>query len=1131
MESLVDQKQMDWHEWSCHTNFSFLYGASHPEESIKRAISLGYKSLCITDYDGVYGLARAYRFWKKYKAESKDSKNFLKLHYGVEFHLRHDHDKPILEQDTLILVAKSHEGYRKICELSTLAHIHGKKHPRVAIEEILKHAESSLLCIQPMRGIWHGKDSEEIVIRLKHLKEAFGENFALSVHKVHLAGEDRLISTVGSYAQAFNLPVLQGQDSFFHTRERKLLCDIQFAIRKNQPVSELRDHLFANTERYLAPLAELKEKFASYAFFQQALLQGQHFAEGIQFCFSELSYSYPKEMIPEGRTTQSWLHEIVWKSANQMYANRVPEKIHGLIAKELVLVESLGFADYFLTVWDIVRWAREQKILCQGRGSAANSAICYVLGITSVDPSQFDLLFERFISAERGDPPDIDVDFEHERREEVIQYIYSRYGRNRAAMVANVIRFQRKGALRSVGKALGFQEEFLSELSKTLKMSRRHTREQTLQRFLGQKLEQQGETSGFFVQHEIAFENEESLVRVWQELAEELIGFPRHLGIHSGGFMIAEHHLNQLVGLEPATMQGRSIVQWDKEDIEALNFFKIDILALGMLSAVRGAFKFIEDCYDHKLSLAHVPQEDELTYRMIQKADTVGTFQIESRAQMSMLPRLRPKTFYDLVIEVAIIRPGPIQGGLINPYLRRRWGEDPVTYPHPSLEPILKRTLGVPIFQEQVMRIAMAVGGFSGGEADELRRMMGSWQIKGDLGPMMKKLALGMKRFGIAQKFIDQTLEQMQAFAHYGFPESHANSFAMIAYVSCWVKCHYPNAFFAALLNAQPMGFYSPHTLIQQAKRDGVEVLPVCVRRSEYWSTLEPIAAKKQQPGKVVPLHETSQAVLSSLQKQTLAEPAFKREKRCFAIRLGLHMVRELREDAAQSFVEKRKVANWGSLEDYLNGSQCFYKSDWTALARADAFAEFGISRRDMLWKLAGFSFRTFADDVEESLLWPEESREEKLGADFTSFQTSLTDHPVTIARESRWTYELSVQKLIDPIQMIELPRNRWVDVFGLVIVRQSPPTAKGMVFITLEDEHGSFNLVFTPQVYKRWATDIEAEAFLCVGGILQKQIGASSILVKKVYTSNRDKAPMVVMEKQSLFEGAEFGYSSRDFH
>jgi len=1024
-------KHYGWTEWLCHSNFSFLMGASHPHELIERAQTLGHHGMALTDYDGVYGSARMHHAWVRHTKSQDDAETPIRLFHGAEFHLAKDHDLPLFLQDTVALLATSHRGYHNLAALASYAHRDGKLAANIPPEALLSADVTDLAAIIPMRGLLRRGQENLLRERLTKLREHFRGRVYCAVSRHLTPAEDHWIKPTIKLAKDLDLPCLLTNDVFMHERSAKEMSDLLHAIRHNQTLDQVGSHFFPNGERTLHDLRTLAARYQELPIYESALAAGRTLADSCKFDLRALRYHYPKEMLPPGVTAQTYLEEITWAGARSHYGH-VPPKIERLLHHELQLIEQLGFADYFLTVWDIVRWAREQGILCQGRGSAANSAVCFVLQITAVDPNLFDLLFERFISVERGDPPDIDVDFEHERREEVIQHIYQRYGRNHAAMIANVITFRRRGATRAVSKALGISTETLDHTT--------HTNEH-----LGR-------------------------------LTERLRGFPRHLGIHSGGFMLTDRHLNWLVPQEPATMPGRTVIQWCKEDIEALGFFKIDILALGILTAIRKTFSLVKEHEGRELSLASIPADDQATYDMICRADTVGTFQIESRAQMSMLPRLQPRKFYDLVIEVAIIRPGPIQGGMVHPFLRRRHGEEPVTFPDPRLVPILERTLGVPIFQEQVMRIAMAVGGFSPGEADQLRKNMGAFAIKGDLLGLGEKLREGMRKNGIAEPFVEQILGQIRGFAEYGFPESHAASFALLAYASSYLKCHVPAAYFASLLNSQPMGFYAPHVLIHSARQDGVPILPISVTKSSWDSTLE-----RTETGKL-------------------------------AIRLGMHLVRSLRQQAAEHLCrERQRRGGWPNLMTMLQ-SRSLNRLDLTALAAADALRPFGIERRAALWLAAAAPFSGFLEDVEDTIQFAPESAMERCQSDFYATTTTLGPHPAAILR-TYWCYQLPVERLQLANALIKLRPRQEVAVFGMTIVRQSPPSAKGMVFITMEDDTGMINIAFTPQVYERYRRLVDNYAFLCIRGILQRQHDAVSILVTEVLKPEIPEAQVLNLE------------------
>lgn len=1126
-----------WHEWLCHSNFSFLIGASHPNEYIDRAVGLAYQGLAMTDFDGVYGLARTHlHLAQRRKQEQaggvKDGpfQRFQLIH-GMELHLAQDHRLPLLYQDTLVVIARTRRAYSHLCALATHAHREGKSDAWVPLQALIEHPVDDLIAIQPMRGLIRrgfvgGREERELERRSAILSEHFQGRFYFAISRHFNPSEDAWIQPTLALARRLGRECLLSQDAFFHDPSQKDLSDLLHAIRNNRCLPEAVDHFFVNSERSLPSLTNLAQRFGELPIYESALRASRELAESCVFDLSELRYQYPKEMIPEGLTAQAYLEQLTWEAAQQRYSQSLPGKMTQTLSHELALIEQLNFADYFLTVWDIVRWARSRGILCQGRGSAANSAVCFVLGVTAVDPALFDLLFERFVSVERGDPPDIDIDFEHERREEVIQYIYERYGRAQAAMVANVITFRSKGAMRAVGKALGISDRLLGEVSQTLdgRYFRHRDPDAALAQVRQEHAEQDSEIEtpdallGNWTAAESLIDDkseppkilltaaanrgfaaggsadllaaENSLWTTWSDMAQRLKGFPRHLGIHSGGFMIADQPLDSLVAQEPATMEGRSVIQWSKEDIEGLGFFKIDILALGMLTAIRKCCDSIRQYYGVDLDLVTIPQEDAATYAMIQRADTVGTFQIESRAQMSMLPRLKPRTFYDLVVEVAIIRPGPIQGGMIHPYLRRREGLEPVSFPDERLRPILARTLGVPIFQEQVMRIAMEVGGFNAGEANELRKHMGAFQMKGDINPWLKRLAEGMRKNGISDEFAQSILAQMRGFAEYGFPESHSVSFALIAYASAYLKCHYPAAFFAGLLNSQPMGFYQPHVLLETARRAGVSILPVCVQHSSWDTALENIAAA--------------------------GKPAV------YGLRMGLSFVGGLRRDAASKLERARQSAGgaFADLRDFLQRASLF-RPDLTALAAARAFACFGLERKAAIWLAEAAPFCPFIEDAEDAIAWPAESRMQSAEQDFMALSTTLGPHPTQIIREEHWCYAASVQRLVAAKDLKQARPNHIVEVFGLVLVRQSPSSANGMVFVTMEDDSGFINLVFTPVVYEKCYRLVERQAFLCVRGKLQRQGDTHSVLVQQVYEPQIKRAEVIPLQIRDKREPA----------
>jgi error-prone DNA polymerase len=1042
-------KNFIWHEWICHSNYSFLKGASYPAEYVQRAADLSYRSVGICDYNGVYGLVQAFQAHKK-------TLNYAgtKLFHGIEFSLSHEATQALTLQNTLVLMATNKRSYQTLCTLSTIAHQDGEKKPWISLEAITAADKDGLVCLQPMRGFIRQHSLLETFQYYKKLKECFGDQFYLVLSRHLNPIEDRWIEPTLDLSRKLGIKTLFSQDAFFHQPEEKYLHDVMQAIRLNKGIDTIIPQLFVNEERCLRDLHTLENRYRAFSDCSLILRNGQELAEQFNFSLDQLRYNYPQEFIPEGYDSASFLEKLVWDGIDARYPKGYSSKVTKMLEKELVLVNDLKFADYFLTVWDIVRWAREQKILCQGRGSAANSVICYVLNITALDPEASDLLFERFLSRERGDPPDIDIDFEHERREEVIQYIYQRYGRDRAAMVANVICFRGKSAFRSIGKALGVPEVWINQIAEHKSLYSRVQEKPKLPEELAEGIAPYCDW------------------KLWEGLSERIEGFPRHLGIHSGGFVISNDVMNSICGQEPATMPGRTVIQWSKDDIEALNIFKIDVLALGMLSVLRKGLATVREHFHNDLHLHSIPHEDPKTFAMIRKGDTVGTFQIESRAQMSMLPRLRPETFYDLVVQVGIIRPGPIQGGLIHPYIRRRQGLEPVDYPDPRLIPILYRTLGIPIFQEQIMRVAMEIGGFSAGEADDLRKKIGSWSLSKDLDELVEKLTAGMLRNGVEPSFAKQVVDYLQGFASYGFPESHAASFALLAYASSYMKCHYPEAFYMGLLNSQPVGFYSTHALIQAARREGLSFLPPDINRSQWDSVLE-------------------------------------RKEDGFSIRLGFHLIKSLSKATVDVLIERRsKLELWPTLQSFMTSAAGTSRRDLSALAAANAFLGFGIDRREALWLMETFPRATLLES-EVPYQFEAETVMEKMERDFEAFSSSLEQHPTVLIKRFAWRYSIRPSQLKRSKELLDVRANDQVYVFGMVLIRQSPPTAKGILFITLEDDTGFINLVCKPKTIDLFRETLWQHSFVCVSGTLQRDRDSVSILVEAAYRPVSDIRPI----------------------
>lgn len=1066
-------KKYGWHEWLVKSNFSFLIGASHPAELIFRASQLGYDSIVLNDYDGVYGNARLHHDRSRL-IENQELEHVASIKHGAECHLFMDHEDPILQQDTISFVATNLEGYKNLCHLLTYAHRNGKNCATLPLDYLLKSDVNGLLAFKPMRGSYRvdGKktrNSEYYKNHLSTIKDHFNGDFYMAVSS-HLTPSDKTwIESSMAIAGSINARVVASQDIYFAHPSQKDLSDLLHAIRHNKTVANVSEHFFLNTKRSFSSLELLNRIYSSLPNFESMLKTSKELADRCTFDLSELKYRYPEEMIPQALTPNEYLEKITWQSASKVYQGSIPDKIYNQLKYELNLVIEMGFSDYFLTVYDIVEWAKRQNIVCQGRGSAANSSICYVLGITSVNPANYELLFERFINKDRKDPPDIDVDFEHERREEVLQYVYERYGRNRAAMVANVICFRAKGCLRSSGEALAIPNKLIDHASKVI--STKNFRSKALQETI------------IAVKDDFADSNlniTDLKWSLWSRMATRLKGFPRHMGIHSGGFVISSDNLQSLSPVEPATMHGRTVLQWSKEDIEGLGFFKIDLLALGGLTLIRKCFDLLREHYEIKLVLSEIPQDDEATYSMIQKADTVGTFQIESRAQMSFLPRHKPKNFYDLVIEVAIIRPGPIQGGVIHPYLKRRDGLEPVTYPDPRLEDVLKRTYGIPIFQEQVMRIAIEVGDFTPGEANELRKNIGSFKLQERSNKWIDKLVRGMKKNNIADKYIEVVLSQIKAFASYGFPESHAASFASLAYVTSYLKCHHPTAFFTAILNSQPMGFYNVDTLIKTAAKSGVGFKPVDIIKSQWDHSLEKI------------------------------------DDGSYVIRLGFRIVSCLSKIGINRFIAHRDKTQWKQLSDLIKNSG-FSRVDFTALAAADAFVGFGIDRRSAVWIAEAAPFCSLLEDVDDTPLFGELPEQKNVELDYESTSTSLRTHPTKIMREKSWLFRVPVKKITLSKDLKLKINQRSVMVFGMVVSRQAPPTAKGMMFFTLWDEYGSMDIIIRPTIYQRFRKIVDSQSFLCIEGVVQGGKVFQSVLVKNIIVPQASRADILPMNAGKL--------------
>ena len=975
----------EYAELHCLSNFSFLRGASHPEELVSRAAALGYAALALTDECSLAGIVRAHVAAKEHK---------LKLIAGTELRLE--------DGVRLALLAADRRSYGALCSLITTGRRRAKKGVYILARADVEACAASGLLALLLEG-----DA--------HWLAGHFPGRAWIAAELHCGPNDRTrLESLRALSRASGLPLAAAGDVHMHLRSRRRLQDALTAIRLGTPVERCGRALFPNAERHLRARVRLAQLYPP-----ELLAESMAIAGRCTFSLDELRYEYPEELVPEAKTASAHLAELTAQGLAWRFPAGVPQKVRALVDYELRLIAELRYETFFLTVHDIVRFARGRGILCQGRGSAANSAVCYALGITEVDPGRLQTLFERFVSKERNEPPDIDVDFEHQRREEVIQYLYAKYGRGRAALAATVICYRPRSAVRDLGKALGLAPEQVERAARSLAWW-------DGRQVLPERLAESGLDS-----------SSPALQRL-VTLTGELVGFPRHLSQHVGGFVISRGPLAELVPVENAAMPERTVIQWDKDDLEALGLLKVDVLALGMLSAIRRALDFLG------MQMHEVPAEDPAVYAMIQKADTIGVFQIESRAQMSMLPRLRPACFYDLVIEVAIVRPGPIQGGMVHPYLRRRRGLEPVVYPSAAVQGVLERTLGVPIFQEQVMQLAVVAAGFTPGEADRLRRSMAAWKRKGGLEPFRERLAQGMRERGYPREFADAIYRQILGFGEYGFPESHSASFALLVYVSAWLKCHHPAAFCAALLNSQPMGFYAPSQLVQDARRHGVEVRAPDVCVSAWDCALEG-----------------------------------------GALRLGLRLVGGLAEVAAAKIVAARAQGAFASVED-LARRAALNRRDLRCLAAGGALAGLAGHRRQAHWTAAGIvqaaGVLREAPIDEPSLALPPPSEGEDIVADYASLGLSLGRHPLALLRP-----RLSRLGLLPAAAVHARAHGSTARAAGLVTCRQRPDTASGVIFVTLEDETGCVNVVVWCDLIERQRRALLGARLLAVEGRIER--------------------------------------------
>ncbi len=1042
-------------ELAITSNFSFLRGASHGDELSAQAIELGLSAIGVADRNTFAGIVRAH------KAAKDQGLRFLP---GVR----------LITQDGFEVIAypQDRPAYARLCRLLTLGNRRAPKGEcYLTLHDIMAHGEGQ--CFITMPPSTPGKAFE---VSLCDLSARFSGQVWLGLNRLYTGDDKRRMKELARLSRVAEVPLVATNDVLYHAPERRRLQDVMTCIREHCTIHEAGFRLEANAERHLKDATEMVRIFRGY---EEAVSETARIVERCTFSLDELAYEYPDDVFDDALTPQALLEKLTWDGVAEKFPDGITDKLRDTLTRELELIHRLKFAPYFLTVYDIVRFAESQHILCQGRGSAANSAVCYCLGITAVNPVKVDLLFERFISEERNEPPDIDVDFEHERREEVIQYIYQKYGRDRAGLAATVITYRARSAIREVGKAMGLSEDVVGAMA-------RMTWGWSSKGVAADEVRQAG------------LDPDDPLIAMALSLAGELIGFPRHLSQHVGGFVITRGALEEVVPIQNAAMEDRTIVEWDKDDLDTLGILKIDVLALGMLSCIRKAFDLLETHYGIRHGLRTVPEDDPAVYDMLCQADSVGVFQVESRAQMSMLPRLKPRTFYDLVVEVAIVRPGPIQGDMVHPYLRRRNGEEPVEFPSDELREVLGKTMGVPLFQEQAMKIAIVAAGFTPPEADGLRRAMATFRRNGTIYDFEHKFIGGMVGRGYEQDFAERCFKQIEGFGDYGFPESHAASFALLVYVSAWLKCHYPDVFCAAILNSQPMGFYAPAQLVRDAKEHGVEVLPADVNSSDWDSTLEPV-------GETISSTQANGQITH--RKRWKTKPLH-----TCAVRLGLRHIKGFREDAAE-LVEDKRLRGYDSVRDLWLRTGLSPRVI-EILANADAFRSIGLDRRDALWGVRGlggwgqhkkgqngkapaalplFEHLEQAGFQEEpDVHLPAMPLGEQVVHDYATMRLSLKAHPVSFLRA-----QLEARRVVTNARLADeaIRDGARVNLAGLVLVRQRPGTASGVIFATLEDETGVANIIIWPKIFERYRRTVLQSRFLGVRGRVQKAEGVIHVV------------------------------------
>lgn len=1050
---------MQYAELQVTTHFSFLRGASSADELFATAKDLGIEAVGVVDRNSLAGIVRA--------LEASRATG-LRLVVGCRLDLQ--------DGVSILVYPTDKAAYSRLTRLLTVGKSRGGKNNCILhLDDVALYAEGLIGILVP------DLPDEACAVQLRKMKETFGSRAYVALSLRRRPNDQMRLHDLSNMATKFKVKTVVTNDVLFHEPSRRQLQDIVTCVRTGTTIDSVGFDRERFSDRYLKPPEEMERLFSRYT---EALERTMEIVNQCKFSLEELTYEYPEEALIEGLDAQQSLEQCVRECIPDRYPEGLPQSVLKSVRHELDLIKEMEYAPYFLTVYSIVRFARSQGILCQGRGSAANSAICYILGITSIDPETNDLLFERFVSRERNEPPDIDVDFEHQRREEVIQWIYKTYGRDRAALVCTVTRYRAKGAIKDVGKAMGLPEDVTKALSSGLWSWSEEITERNVR--------------------ELNLNPDDYRLVMTLRLARELMGAPRHLGQHVGGFILTRSRLDDLVPIEPAAMQDRQVIEWDKDDVEALKMMKVDVLALGMLTCMQKAFDLIREHKNEDLDLAKVRQEDQATYAMIRKADTLGTFQVESRAQMAMLPRLKPRTFYDLVVQVAIVRPGPIQGDMVHPYLRRREGKEPVEYPTPELEAVLGKTLGVPLFQESAMRVAMVCAGFTGGEADQLRKSMATFKFTGGVSRFKDKLVSGMVRNGYTPEFAEKTFSQLEGFGSYGFPESHAASFALIAYASCFIKCHYPDAFAAALMNSLPMGFYAPAQIIGDAQKHGVEVRPISVKHSRWDCTLEQIPGTDRH-----------------------------------AIRLGMRQVSGLAVADAARIIAVRIERPFQSVDDVWRRSEVPTET-LVQLAEADAFRPaFGLERRDALWAIKALrdeplplfvaaaerEMKVIAEQQEPEVALRQMTEGHNVVEDYAHVGLTLRAHPISFLRR-----DLAARRIVTCSDAMNARDKSWLCVAGLVLVRQKPGSAKGVMFITIEDETGPANIVVWPSLFEKRRRVVLGASMMAIQGKIQREGDVVHLIARQLDDLSGDLAALADRDtefRNPSGRGDEFAHGS----